>query len=130
MRERSPWTPFLAICVATNALGAPVDWRHLKLTRVAQGLTEPVCITSAGDASGRLFIAERHGKIQVLLNGELQGEAFLDLSNRVDTSDNFQQGILGVAFPPDFATKQYLYVHYTPQPQPYDYRGRDTLLSR
>src|SRR5688500_5089977 len=96
------WAMSAALCIGAGCFAAPIDWPHLKLTRVAEGLNEPVRITSARDGTDRLFIAERFGRIRVLVNGELQPEPFLDISNKVNTTDNYQQGILGVAFPPNY----------------------------
>ena len=100
------------VCIATACVSAPIDWPHLKLTRVAQGLSEPVCITSARDGTDRLFIAERGGNIKVVANGELQAEPFLDISSKIGERIHYTQGILGLAFPPNFDAKQYFYVHY------------------
>src|SRR5436190_4699189 len=106
----------LGLCIGMSCAAAPIDWPHLKLTRMAAGLGEPVSIASAQDGSGRLFVAERTGKIRVLVNGELQAEPFLDISSKVEPDARFSYafGILGLAFPPGYAAKQYFYVHYTP----------------
>ena len=103
----------LGLCIATACAGAPIDWPHLKLTRVAQGLNEPVIVTGANDGSGRVFIAERFGKIKVLVNGEILPEPLLDISQKVRT-EHYSHGIMGVAFPPAFVARQHFYVHYTP----------------
>ena len=98
--------------IATACVGAPIDWPHLKLTRVAQFLNQPTCITSARDGTDRIFVAERFGKIKVFVNGELQPEPFLDISNKLQRLD-YAYGIPGLAFPPNFSEKRYFYVHYT-----------------
>ena len=103
----------LGLCLAASCAAAPIDWPHLKLTRVAQGLAEPVVVTSAHDGTERLFIAERFGKIKVLHNGAILPEPFLDISSKLNT-EHYSHGILGLAFPPGFAARQHLYVHYTP----------------
>ncbi|MDP9481937.1 MAG: glucose dehydrogenase, partial [Chloroflexota bacterium] len=41
----------------------------LSLSRVASGLSSPVFVTNAGDASGRLFIVEQRGTIKILQGG-------------------------------------------------------------
>lgn len=100
------------VFIAVISEAAPVDWPHLTLTRVAQGLNEPVCITSARDGTDRLFIAERGGNIKIVANGDLQPEPFLDISSKIGERIHYTQGILGLAFPPNFDAKQYFYVHY------------------
>ena len=74
------------------------------------------------DGSGRLFVLEKNGRIRIIQNGQLSPNAFLDITDRVKDSGN-EQGILGLAFHPDFSQNGYFYVNYTGQ-------GGDTFLSR
>jgi hypothetical protein len=86
----------------------------------AQGLgTERILTTSdldapifagAPDGDGRLFILERAGEILIYENGSLLGTPFLSLGG-VDTSS--EGGLLGLAFPADYATSGLFYVYYT-----------------
>src|SRR5690606_1685159 len=73
------------------------------------GLTQPVVITHAGDA--RLFVAEQPGRIRVIADGVLLPVPFIDIRDRVDDSGN-EQGLLGLAFHPDYADNGYFYVNY------------------
>ncbi len=91
----------------------PADPVSIGLTPVAGGFTDPVSITHAGDVSGRLFIAEQSGKIHILNGGTVNSEPFLDISGIVTAGG--EQGLLGLAFPHDFATRRTFYVHYTNQ---------------
>ncbi len=79
---------------------------------------QPVFVGHAGDGSGRLFVAEQGGRIQVLAGG--QWSPFLDISSRV--RDGGEQGLLGLAFHPDYETNGRLFVHYTDD-------GGDTTVS-
>ncbi len=103
---------------APVAAAAPrVIWPSISLQPViTSGLFHPVAITHAGDGSNRLFVVEQPGKIRIYKNGSLLSTPFLDLSatgaNRVQ-STGFEQGLLSVAFPPNYATKGYFYVNYT-----------------
>jgi hypothetical protein len=82
-------------------------------TQVASNLELPVTATApAGDP--RLFIVEVEGKIKVLSAGVVLGTPFLDLSDRVQAGG--ERGLLGLAFPPDYATSGLFYVNYTRQP--------------
>ena len=75
---------------------------EIGLRLVASYLDQPTYVTHAGDGSGRLFVLERRGKIRLIENGRLQAEPFLDLSNIVNSDNNIEQGLLGLAFHPDF----------------------------
>jgi glucose/arabinose dehydrogenase len=83
----------------------------LLLASPITGLTQPVSITHAGDGSGRIFVAEQAGQIRLIRNGILSSTPFLNISTRI--SSGGERGLLGLAFPPGFATKQYFYVNYT-----------------
>jgi glucose/arabinose dehydrogenase len=96
---------------------------ELSLTRVLTGFSNPLGITHTGDGTGRLFIVERGGKIWLVKSGSSQKILFLDVSDRVITAGG-EQGLLGLAFPADYAGKDYFYVHYTGSPD-----GR-TVVSR
>lgn len=71
-------------------------------TVVAEGLVHPLYITHAGDDSGRLFVVEQPGRIRIIRNGALIERPFLDISQRVRSSD-VEQGLLGLAFHPDYS---------------------------
>ena len=84
---------------------------HLGLTQVASGLSQPLLVTNAGDGSGRLFVVEQGGKIKIIAAGKVLAVPFLDLSSSV--SNGSEQGLLGLAFHPDFKSNGKLYVSYT-----------------
>ncbi|MEW6491196.1 MAG: PQQ-dependent sugar dehydrogenase [Cyanobacteriota bacterium] len=84
---------------------------QLTLTPLVTGLENPVAITHAGDASDRIFVVEQEGRIQIIQNGNLLATPFLDISDRISTGG--ERGLLGLAFPPDYASKGYFYVNYT-----------------
>jgi glucose/arabinose dehydrogenase len=84
----------------------------ISLVRVATGFTQPVLVTHAADGSGRLFVVERAGVVRILRNGAVEPTPFLDISALVRTGGS-EQGLLGLAFPPDYRTRQHFYVYYT-----------------
>ncbi len=86
------------------------------------GLNKPVDLLAAGDGSGRVFILEQAGLVRLVLDGQLQAQPFLDLRARVGSEGN-EQGLLGMAFAPDFPTSQAFYVDYTD-------KAGDTVVSR
>ena len=85
---------------------------ELTLTRIAAGFSAPVHIAHAGDGSGRLFVVERAGLVHIVRNGVVAPTPFLDISSRVNASGS-EQGLLSIAFPPDFARKRHFYVNYS-----------------
>ena len=88
------------------------------LQEVASGLAFPLYLTSPpGDS--RLFVVEKGGTIRIVKDGSLLPSPFLDLSSKV--SGGAEQGLLGLAFDPGYATNGRFIVHYT------DVSGNTTL---
>lgn len=85
----------------------------------------PIDMRGAGDGSGRIFIAERLGKILILKDGKLQPEPFLDITPQ---NTDQERGLLSMAFPPDFKTKGHFYTYRT-DPTRGDTLG-DVLIER
>jgi glucose/arabinose dehydrogenase/plastocyanin len=86
--------------------------QRVELVQVASGLRDPVNVTSANDGSGRIFVVERVGFVRIVdADGELLPDPFLDISARVKT-DFLEQGLLGLAFDPDYEDNGYFYVYY------------------
>lgn len=82
----------------------------VSLTSVASGFNSPVEITNAGDGSGRLFVVEQSGTVRIVRNGSVLASPFLNITGIVRSGG--EQGLLGLAFPPDFVTRQHFYVNY------------------
>ena len=103
----------LAIACVLAACGkdvGPVVPPALALDTIATGLSNPLFVTSPPGDQNRLFIAERTGTIRIMKNGVLEAKPFLDITSEVSTGA--EQGILGMAFPPDYATSHYFVVYY------------------
>ncbi len=83
----------------------------LELEQVLSGLARPVIITHAGDDTGRLFIVEKPGRVLVW-DGVSAPTTFLGIEGLVDDGGN-EQGLLGLAFHPDYPTNGLFYVNYT-----------------
>jgi glucose/arabinose dehydrogenase len=79
---------------------------------VASGLNQPISLTSAGDGSGRLFIIEQPGRILIHDSEKMLEIPFLDIRDRVGTQGS-EQGLLGLAFHPDYGNNGSFYVNYT-----------------
>jgi len=71
------------------------------------GQLDPTSMTIAPD--GRIFVCEKNGKVRVVKNGALLATPFVTIA-----VDNFnERGLQSLAFDPDFATNQWVYVYYT-----------------
>ncbi|KHD77282.1 PQQ-dependent sugar dehydrogenase [Actinoplanes utahensis] len=82
--------------------------------QVASGLQRPIAITGLPD--GRMLIAEKNGTVRAYHpDTGLAAEPVLDLTARIDTSDN-ERGLLGITPAPNFARTGMLYVAYTSLP--------------
>jgi glucose/arabinose dehydrogenase len=89
----------------------------LRAVEIASGLDRPVYVAAAPGEPGRLYVVGQAGVIQVLERGKRKDEPFLDISTLTSTSpkDAFasEQGLLSMAFAPDYATSGRFYVDYT-----------------
>ena len=74
---------------------------------VANGLSNPTAMAFAPD--GRLFVCQQGGQLRVIENGTLLSIPFLT----VPVDANGERGLLGIAFDPNFAANQFVYVYYT-----------------
>jgi glucose/arabinose dehydrogenase len=98
-----------------------VTWPAIELNEVASGYNSPVHLTHAGDGTGRIFVVEQDGLIKILGGG-----TFLDISAAVRSTGS-EEGLLSVAFPPNYASSGFFYVYFT------DSRGAndgDNVLAR
>lgn len=82
----------------------------LTFTEIVSGLDRSVHLTTPR-SDPRLFIVEKTGRIRILAEGALLPAPFLDLSDAV--SGGSEQGLLSLAFHPDYASNGLFYVNYT-----------------
>ncbi len=109
----------LVILTIFSSLVFAQDFDLLSLEEFATGLQQPVGIMHAGDGSDRVFLLEQTGRIKVVKNGVVNVTPFLDLTGVIDNASS-EQGLLGLAFHPDYANNGYFYVNYTRDPGPGD----------
>jgi hypothetical protein len=81
------------------------------LAQVASGIGSPTDIQNARDGSGRLFFVQQTGQIKVWKNGVVLPTAFLNISSLIVAGG--EQGLLGLAFHPDYRNNGLFYVNYT-----------------
>jgi glucose/arabinose dehydrogenase len=81
----------------------------LRVEVVATGLSSPVYLTApAGDL--RLLVVEQPGRIRIIQNGQLLDSPFLDIRSKVRFGG--EQGLLSMAFHPNYAANGFFYVNY------------------
>ena len=107
----------LCLLFGTYGLLAQPD---IELELISSAFNDPVDIQNAGD--DRLFIVEQGGLIRILnSDGTVNATPFLDISSQV--SGGSEQGLLGLAFHPNYTNNGFFYVNYTDN-------GGDTQVSR
>ncbi len=93
------------------------DSSSVRMEEIASGFARPLFVTHAGDDSGRLFVVEQGGRIWILQNGARLATPFLDISPLVSPSANSfgytEQGLLGLAFHPNYPENGTLFVNFT-----------------
>lgn len=97
------------VALAQDETGSEFD---VGFEPVAEGFDQPVDLAHAHDGSGVLYIAEKPGTIRRIVDSERVDEPFLDITDRVGSS-GYEQGLLGLAFPPNYADSRVFYVNYT-----------------
>ena len=114
---------FVLIALICTFVAGPVhgDDPELEFT-IINNRINIVEIANAGDGSGRLFLVQRSGRIYIQDGGLELFSPFLDIRTRVEASGG-EQGLLSVAFAPNYETSGYFYVWYTGA-------GGGTVLSR
>lgn len=95
-----------------SAEAPPLESLALKLIPVASGFTKPLFLTHAGDGSGRLFVVEQAGRILLIKGGQVNPVPFLDIVSLVGSDAN-EQGLLSVAFHPNYTQNGFFFVDYT-----------------
>jgi len=100
-----------AICA-----GVPTEaGTGLDAVRIATGLDQPVHVTAPPLDPRRVFVTEQPGNVRVVRDGALLPTPFLNIQGRVRDSGN-EQGLLSIAFHPDYETNGFFYVNYTREP--------------
>lgn len=110
----------LATIVAAAAIGGlstSASAQAVKTTRIATGFNFPTFVTHAPGDTTRLFVVEKRGVIKIinLADNSVLATPFLNIDPIVTggASVNDEQGLLGLAFHPDYANNGYFWVYYT-----------------
>jgi glucose/arabinose dehydrogenase len=93
----------VALVSAINAATLPAGFTETQIS----GLPNPTAMEIAPD--GRVFVCLQAGSLRVIKNGTLLATPFVTLN----VDPNGERGLLGIAFDPNFATNNFLYLYYT-----------------
>ena len=103
---------FLIILLFGVCLNAKTN--QLAVIRVAKVPAKAIYITQPKQEKNRLFVVNQKGFIHIIENEKTLKTPFLDISDRVHGSltPGSEEGLLGLAFHPDYADNGYFYVNY------------------
>lgn len=103
------------VIAAALAAALPALGQEISAVRIASGLSRPVFVTAPAGDTNRIFIVEQRsgstGRVRIYKfdSGQVLGTPYLS----VTVSTGSEQGLLGLAFHPDYANNGYVYVNYT-----------------
>jgi glucose/arabinose dehydrogenase len=100
------------VWIGLNGSGQTQKGYNIEVAFPDLTFNQPVGIYSAGDGTNRLFVVEQTGAIRVFENSgsTATSKVFLDISDRVLYDG--EQGLLGLAFHPNYVENGYFYVNY------------------
>jgi glucose/arabinose dehydrogenase len=99
----------LILMLISSKSNAQNDQSVNNMVLFASGLSNPVCITNAGD--NRLFVVDQAGYIRIVdSTGKINTQPYLDIRSRVTFGG--ERGLLGLAFHPQYKTNGFFYVNY------------------
>ena len=95
-------------------LGTLLSANDIAVIKVADVPAKALYITQPSNETDRLFVLNQKGRIHIITNGETLKTPFLDISDRVHGSltPGSEEGLLGLAFHPDYKTNGYFYLNY------------------
>ncbi|HET6545805.1 MAG TPA: PQQ-dependent sugar dehydrogenase [Rhodanobacteraceae bacterium] len=123
------WISAMTWLLPTMALAgiSPPDLHLVRFPDDSTTFAQPIAVRAPHDGSGRIFVIERCDDIRIVEDGQLLATPFLS----INPSCGGEQGILGLAFDPDFAGNGTFYVTYTaPDSDPQLGEEPDQVLAR
>lgn len=121
----------VAIWVVTVALLSSfwtgAEAQTLRAVPYVTGLVQPVGFVPHPTDPTLQYVLEKAGRIRIIERGTLRPEIFLDLTGQVATDG--EQGLLGLAFDPDYATTRRFWINFTRASEHADDNG-DTVIAR
>jgi glucose/arabinose dehydrogenase len=90
----------------------PAEPGDYLLEKIPGSYSSPLHVTSPPD-DDRLFIVEQGGRVEVVANGVALGPPFIDVSGLITSPRGGEQGLLGMAFHPDYQIDGRFFLAYT-----------------
>ncbi|MEO8861716.1 MAG: PQQ-dependent sugar dehydrogenase [Ginsengibacter sp.] len=101
----------LIVSISISFFSQKICAQKLAAIPYVSGINSPIDLKNCGD--DRLFVADRAGRIRVINgDGTLRPVPFLNITTKI-SSNNSEEGFLGIAFSPDYKTSGKFYVDYT-----------------
>lgn len=101
-----------ALLASTGAPGAAGSGTHLTTIRFSK-FVFPTSVTSTPADPAAVYVTERTGRVWIVRFGHRIKRPFLDLHKDIHLAANSEQGLISLAFSPDYATSRLYYVYYT-----------------
>jgi glucose/arabinose dehydrogenase len=111
MRRNSILLSAASTFLGLSAVISSAAAQNLKSTFIAGGFTKALYVTSEPTDSSRLYVVQQGGIIKLIKNGVTQATPFINLTSIVFSGGN-EQGLLGLAFHPNYASNGKFYVDY------------------
>jgi glucose/arabinose dehydrogenase len=103
-------TSFTSFCFLI--ISCQLSAQKLAAIPYVSGVNAPIELENCGD--DRLFVEERGGKIRIInADGTLRSTPFLDITSKISSATEGEEGLLGLAFSPDYKSNGKFYVDYT-----------------
>jgi glucose/arabinose dehydrogenase len=112
--HRRPFRSVVYGVVLTLACVSSAKLQALTAERVASGLIKPLFVTAPPGDVNRLFIVQQTGRVRILdlQTGQLSPTAFINIEGMLASSSG-EQGLLGMAFDPNYASNGRFYLNFT-----------------
>ena len=111
LRSAAAATIVVILVGASGAAAVVQKESSLGIVKVADGFQAPTHVTAAPGVAGVLYVVEQAGLVRVVRNGKVRAQPFLDIRSKVVAGG--EQGLLGLAFAPDYAKSRQFVVDYT-----------------
>ncbi|MFM7430483.1 MAG: PQQ-dependent sugar dehydrogenase, partial [Flammeovirgaceae bacterium] len=98
---------FIFLLATTTLAQGQTFLANFSREQVGGTITNPTVMAFAPD--GRIFVAEQSGTLRVIKNGTQLATPFVTLT----VNSSGERGLIGIAFDPDFATNNFIYLYYT-----------------
>ncbi len=116
MRDMACGALLLCFFLTLPTAGAALPKVQLRATFSALSVDRPMWMEEAPDGSGRMFVVEQRGRIVIIRKGGDGADAkeFLNIVDRKPYDSN-EEGLLGLAFHPQFKSNGLFYIYYNQQ---------------